>query len=1559
MKNATESTNNLLSNEMYSEFGPQKVNRASDKSLGPVEKLFLLHVERGDINTVKRLINEYSNKPNEFDVNAVDPLNRSALVTAIENGNIDLIKLLLDHVSAKDSLLHAIKEEFVEAVELLLEWEEEHHKSGELYSWESIDNDASAFTSDITPLILAAHKNNYEIIKILLDRGATLPVPHDVKCGCDDCVKLRKEDSLRHSQARINAYRALISPSLIALSSKDPLLTAFQLSEELRKLSRIEAEFCAEYNVNRQIQHFSTSILDYARSSYELEVILNYDPKGDNWDPGEHQTLERLRLALKCKQKMFVAHPNVQQLLAAIWYEGVPGFRRKKTIWQIVHLVKLIMLFPFLSVLYIIAPRSKPAQFIQKPFIKFVCHSASYVFFLTFLSMASQRVENIVLEFFDVDWIKEMMLEWKRKERGALPGVTECVVIVYVISLMYVEVRSLWENGLEYLSDLWNIFDFITNAFYVLWMSLRFSSCYIVRKELREGRDPWYPREQWQSFDPMLLSEGAFAAGMIFSFLKLVHIFSVSPHLGPLQISLGRMFIDIVKFFFIYTLVLFAFACGLNQLLWYYAVLEKNDCHTKNGLPDFDDHEKACTIWRRYSNLFESTQSLFWASFGLVDLVTFDLNGIKAFTRFWALLMFGSYSVINVIVLLNMLIAMMSNSYQIISERADTEWKFARSRLWLKFFNKGDTLPPPFNIFPTPKFIMSLMRCKKGCRENMSFKSKSQNRATERHEEVIALLIKRYITAEQQRRDIYGITEDDVLEIRQDISSLRYELINILQINGMKTPKVTEEDYQVCGKKDKVMERRILKDFYIGALEGMLHSCAKNKDITYKNLFNQIFKVITRQSQKERRKQWNKAARRSTSKSNPIGSTREANISKRKSQKRSNELQLSELSEGTRKAYEKFMASAEVIWEEIQGGDSFVARAQWCEERDIGSSELDFPVRQVDPGTISVKEIYSQHPVVCQCGNLPANTTTQKNIKMNQATNSINKGSKSESKTLQAKKSATIKTDVQRTSSVKDAFTTSNYDLVDKKEVAGNTILLNTEDELFPVIELPLWKEPPNWPAECQVLNERISHMYYFPSEREPYYQITENEPKAVNAKGKSSGVTIFDYDSDKVNVDVGGSSVSILNETEESLQFESRFESGNLAKAVKTGIRSYDLYLRSDLNTEEQRKWFYFRVMNTKKDVPYRLSIVNITKNEYLYTVGMKPLLYSTQNAASKKIGWIRCGSNITFTPNRTSLDSTEPKTYTLSFNVNFPYDNDMVYFAYCYPYTYSDLKKYLFKLANDPVKSKYVTIRLLGETLAKNSLYLVNITSRSSFSSEKKEAIILSARTHPSETPGSWMMKGALDFLTGNSSLAKSLRTKFVFKIVPMLNPDGVIVGNSRYSLAGKDLNRQFKTASQRQFPGVWFSKLMMQKTVGDDGVRFFCDFHAHSVKHNIFIFACADKVRAFPQMIYRNAADKFSYGSCTFNTTKSKEGTARIVMWNMGVENSFTMEASVGGTSNEDGSGAHFTIHDYEEMGKALCETLLDYFDLPTEKKIYKYTFVFITALVAIGLFAYFRY
>jgi murein tripeptide amidase MpaA len=65
--------------------------------------------------------------------------------------------------------------------------------------------------------------------------------------------------------------------------------------------------------------------------------------------------------------------------------------------------------------------------------------------------------------------------------------------------------------------------------------------------------------------------------------------------------------------------------------------------------------------------------------------------------------------------------------------------------------------------------------------------------------------------------------------------------------------------------------------------------------------------------------------------------------------------------------------------------------------------------------------------------------------------------------------------------------------------------------------------------------------------------------------------------------------------------------------------------------------------------------------------------------------------------------------------------------------------------------------------------------------------------------------MMEGFLRYLTGDSRHALDLRRKCVFKVVPMINPDGVVCGNYRTGLAGNDLNRKFANPDPKLHPTI----------------------------------------------------------------------------------------------------------------------------------------------------------
>uniref|UniRef100_A0A8D0Z040 Transient receptor potential cation channel subfamily C member 4 n=1 Tax=Sus scrofa TaxID=9823 RepID=A0A8D0Z040_PIG len=465
-------------------------------------------------------------------------------------------------------------------------------------------------------------------------------------------------------------------------------------------------------------------------------------------------------------EKQFVAQPNCQQLLASRWYDEFPGWRRRHWAVKMVTCFIIGLLFPVFSVCYLIAPKSPLGLFIRKPFIKFICHTASYLTFLFLLLLASQHIDRSDLN-----------------RQGPPPTIVEWMILPWVLGFIWGEIKQMWDGGLQdYIHDWWNLMDFVMNSLYLATISLKIVA-FVKYSALN-------PRESWDMWHPTLVAEALFAIANIFSSLRLISLFTANSHLGPLQISLGRMLLDILKFLFIYCLVLLAFANGLNQLYFYYEETKGLSC---KGIRCEKQNNA-------FSTLFETLQSLFWSIFGLINLYVTNVKAQHEFTEFVGATMFGTYNVISLVVLLNMLIAMMNNSYQLIADHADIEWKFARTKLWMSYFEEGGTLPTPFNVIPSPKSLWYLIKwiwthlCKKKMRRKPESFGTIGRRAADnlrrhhQYQEVMRNLVKRYVAAMiRDAKTEEGLTEENFKELKQDISSFRFEVLGLLRGSKLST----------------------------------------------------------------------------------------------------------------------------------------------------------------------------------------------------------------------------------------------------------------------------------------------------------------------------------------------------------------------------------------------------------------------------------------------------------------------------------------------------------------------------------------------------------------------------------------------------------------------------------------------------------------------------------------------------------------------------------------------------------------------------------------------------
>ncbi|XP_053609547.1 cytosolic carboxypeptidase 1-like isoform X8 [Plodia interpunctella] len=423
---------------------------------------------------------------------------------------------------------------------------------------------------------------------------------------------------------------------------------------------------------------------------------------------------------------------------------------------------------------------------------------------------------------------------------------------------------------------------------------------------------------------------------------------------------------------------------------------------------------------------------------------------------------------------------------------------------------------------------------------------------------------------------------------------------------------------------------------------------------------------------------------------------------------------------------------------------------------------------------------------------------------------------------------------------------------------------------------------------------------------------------------------------------------ITKLNNFSSRLNFESRFESGNLRKAIQIGPREYELILMPDVNSTKRHQWFYFEVRNMQAGRSYTFNIVNCEKSDSQFNFGMKPVLYSVREATNGRAGWIRAGSDICYYRNsyHYANQKNHNKCYlTVTFNIEFPHTNDVCYIAYHFPYTYSMMMAKILQWSLQMPAGVYLRAEPLCYSLNSNEIPLLTISSEDNTTSPiaDREIVFLTARVHPGESNASWVMDGTLGFLLGDTAAAAALRTKYVFKIVPMLNVEGVINGCHRCGLTNEDLNRRWCKPNPVLHPSIYHTKGLIEYLVRvwKKPPLVYCDYHGHSRKKNVFFYGCAAaeswcsndrllqdepvKYLMLPALMHR-ISPAFALGSCSFRVERERESTARVTVWrHLGVTRSYTMEASFCGFDRGPFKGFHLNTQHLQSVGSDFCEAL----------------------------------
>ncbi|XP_056267126.1 cytosolic carboxypeptidase-like protein 5 isoform X2 [Pseudoliparis swirei] len=326
------------------------------------------------------------------------------------------------------------------------------------------------------------------------------------------------------------------------------------------------------------------------------------------------------------------------------------------------------------------------------------------------------------------------------------------------------------------------------------------------------------------------------------------------------------------------------------------------------------------------------------------------------------------------------------------------------------------------------------------------------------------------------------------------------------------------------------------------------------------------------------------------------------------------------------------------------------------------------------------------------------------------------------------------------------------------------------------------------------------------------------------------------------------------------NIVFSSKFDSGNLARVEKVEKSScsppeapsggapsgshltpdyeFNVWTQPDCGGTEHengnRSWFHFSVRGAAGGKVLKINVMNMNNQRKLYSQGMAPLVRTSPG----KSRWERVRER----PAAEIVDNQ----FILSFSHRLLEARGVTtYFSFCFPFSYRECQEMMQQLdQSQPDAAElspssapdgvYYLRELLCRSLEGNRVDLLTVSSCSGMLEEReprlpelfpdanaprprrfsgKRVFFLSSRVHPGETPASFVFNGFLSFvLRRDDPRAQALRKMFVFKLIPMLNPDGVVRGHYRTDSRGVNLNRQYLNPSPELHPSIYAAKTLL---------------------------------------------------------------------------------------------------------------------------------------------------